>query len=595
MTFHAHSKEIDGAGMRRYLHVQFLLQWFWIIPALLILMFIIRYGAAVPFMDHFPIAESMIKWHDRGYPLWSELIEKQMDSRMLFPRILYWISAVTTGWDQRLELYCGWVVIVLTVIFVGKIGRKTMPPMMAAAFLAFASLLYFSISQYALLLFGVSWSVFVPNCGLVLGLWILGTQSRITVKVLIAAIAAFVASFTFVNGLVLWPLLTLALFATPVKSGKERVWLTGAWLLLMTLGIGYFFHDYQFDGRTRTVDNSDPFRVIGNVAAFVGNGIRLFAELPRQSLDGTRAIGIGGMVLVGLCTLAIALGAFRSRDASCLRPAIAWLTLPLYSLLSGIAVALGRAQLDSMEAISERYPVHAIPLFVSIFPLIYLSFKSFKLEGHEVQRRALWAYSSGILVLLAVATAVNLPLAIRHGEWRQQLRAVAMLIKVAPNPLLVRFALIGDFNTAHRVLLELESRNLLRFDILDDPYLPPVSSQEVERAKRYGAVESIWRNGEMVNVVGWAVRPKKHSKNVDAVVVAVLEADGRSRIFTSSHDTLKLREDVRSKRGRHYAVSCGFHVPFIEPKLKPGTPLTFWAFDADTQKFQFIAGPIPAP
>ena len=568
-----------------------ILDWAWVLPALAILGLIVRYGVAVPFWDHFTIAQTIIVWHDRGYPLWSELMGQWNDSRMFFPKLLYWLNARFVGWDQRLELLTGWLFVLGTVVLLRATGKRDMPGGFGVAFGFYASALSFAIAQYANFLFGVSWCVFVPMWGLMLGIWAAGRAWGAVWKLGVAATGAVVASYSFANGLAVWGLMFPVLAAAVAGSRRERAVLLAGWAALMAVGVGYYFHGYQFAGQTRAGGIDDPWKVAGDAAIFIGNGPRVFADL-RGSLGATRAVGIAGIAAVVALGIVIVAGGVVRRTPDVLLRAVPWMMLPAYSLMSALAVAVGRAREDSYLAVSERYPTHGLPLFISLFPLAYLAVASWR-GSREWSNRVVTVVAAVVLSLLGLATVVNLPMAVlQWGEGRRQSRAVAMLIVVAPNPILVKYALLERIETPARLLPMLAERGLLRFPLVKDPFLP---AQTAKPDGRLGAVDQIWRDGVRINVLGWAVAPGRPGRHADIVAVAALEPDGRYRLMSSSHDTFRPRPDVPKLLGRSYTSASGFHLPFETPQVPPGTQLTFWTFDSDTQQFTLFAGPVPAP
>jgi hypothetical protein len=582
-------------GSRQLGGFDVLLGWAWILPAFAILFYILKFGVACPFWDAFVTAEFVIKVHDRGYPLWSELTAQVNDSRPFFPLLLEWVVAAWSGWDQRWEMVAGWAMILMTVMLLGRVARRTFQGRIAASFQLFASLFFFSIAQYANFLFAAAWPVFVPLTGLALGLWGAGLKKPAWVRVSVGAMGALVGSFSFANGLVVWVLMLPVIAVGQAQSRRERFALVGTWMLATTIVVGMFFWGYKGDEFAQQPAMVNVTKLFGDISIFVGNGIRLFAEIP-QTLDGTRAVGAGAILLVMCCTLAIGWGAVRRREWLVLREAVVWLTLPAYTLMSGGAVALKRAVLDSSLAVSERYPTHGIPLFVGLFPLVYLAARSLWPDREESAVRGVWAYAGGSLVLLAVATAVNYPIAqLAWVEGRKQSRAVAMMIQVAPNPPMITTALLHDFEPPAQLLPELASRGLLHFPLRTDPYLPPVSAQEREAAKQYSALDSVWRNGASPTAVGWATVPGEPTRPANLIVVGTLEPDGRTKMFTSSHDTMRRWPNVRPELGSKCDVDCGFALEFPPTKIVSGTPLMFWIFDSEKNQFHFVSGPVPMP
>jgi hypothetical protein len=585
-------------GLRQLSRFDVMLRWAWILPAFAILFYILKFGVACPFWDAFVTAEFVIKVHDRGYPLWSELTAQVNDSRPFFPLLLEWVVAAWTGWDQRWDMVAGWAMILMTVMLLGRVARRTFQWRMAASFQLFASLFFFSITQYANYLFAVAWSVFVPSWGLALGLWGAGLKKPAWVRVSVGAMGALVASFSFANGLVVWVLMLPVIAVGPAQSRRERFALVGTWTLATTIVVGMFlwgYKEYKFAQQPAPPATVNVAKLFGDISIFVGNGIRVFAEIP-QTLDGTRAVGAVGILLVVGCALAIGWGAVRRREWVVVRDAVVWLTLPAYALMSGGAVALTRAVLDSSLAASERYPTHGIPLFVGLFPLVYLAARSVWPDREESAVRGVWAYAGGSLVLLTVATAVNYPIAqFAWVEGRKQSRAVAMMIQVAPNPPMITTALLNDFEPPAQLLPKLASRGLLRFPLRTDPYLPPVSEQEREAAKEYSALDSVWRNGASPTAVGWATVPGEPTRHANLIVAGTLEPDGRTKMLTSSHDTMRRWPNVRKELGSECDVDCGFALQFPPTNVVPGTSLMFWIFDSEKNQFHFVSGPVPMP
>ncbi len=126
----------------------------------------------------------------------------------------------------------------------GTCEERSANPLAGHALLA--GVFIFSILQFLNWLWAFQVALFIPATCLAVAMWI--TTSRISgkAKIVAAALLAFIATYSFTNGMSLWLLLFLLLWITPGVPRKllgSCIWPTAAAITLLL----YFHHFHRVD------------------------------------------------------------------------------------------------------------------------------------------------------------------------------------------------------------------------------------------------------------------------------------------------------------------------------------------------------------
>jgi hypothetical protein len=235
----------------------------------------------------------------------------------------------------------------------------------------------------------------------------------------LALVSATVASFSAVQGLLVWPAGIFLLLIGPLKRSVKN-FLLGVWGLI---GLGewifYFVEDVNFKTSTSF------FYDLGHPVT----GLNYFLTLLGGSLfwQDDLALG-GGLLLVCLVVAGLVLILKNGR----LKENSFWVALLLFSLLSLMAITVGRSGLSDqlwVKAIQSRYAVFSILTVVSIYVV-------FVKLAWEIRSRVTIAFLVVLLGLVLPSIPTSYLLGLNSGEatkaYREETAQILLNYKSQP-------------------------------------------------------------------------------------------------------------------------------------------------------------------
>ncbi len=229
--------------------------WLTLLPPLLILGFILRFGVDVPFWDEWGIPGRLFELAVEGRLTVEDLFIQGNESRDAFRRLLLLVAGLTFGWHVTSLMVLGWLCVVLTFLVLltmmpGFAGRR---PFFFLPVALLLSALLFSPSQWESWLWGtLALGGSLRILCIVLCLRVLTTKMHFGVKCPICAVLSFLSTFTSAAGMVCW-LLAFPLFRwgieerekRPPGNGRRVLWWTALYLVAGMVTIGFYFWDYS--------------------------------------------------------------------------------------------------------------------------------------------------------------------------------------------------------------------------------------------------------------------------------------------------------------------------------------------------------------
>jgi hypothetical protein len=568
----------------------------------------ISQAASMPIRDELHIGEFLPAAVARGYPSVSELFARYNDSRPFFPRLAMFAMAAMIGWDPRVEMLFSWGLMLLTVLSIGRICRRTLTSRVRDWSAAYAGVWVFAVVQYANMLWGAQFILFVPMACLTVALGIMRSRAPVWSRLTGSMIAAVVSTFSMANGLLAWPLLLPAIGWMPRASRTTRTWAAAAWIAAAAVTMAVFFagHSRHVAPGAESRIVSRPDRLFEFFLIFLGNGPRVFVELP-----GTRGVTavVGGAALgvFGIAGAMLLANAGRSpRSTALFLRALPWIVIGGYALLSGLAITAGRHQLGIDAARSERYPTFALPVFVTLPALIDLAVRSGRL-GRRADRQNRFtgrlplvvAVVSTTLLMLGSITCWSADFTSIRG-WIGALRRArinAIFIEVAPNA--AELPMLHDsLAYAQEQFARADAERLLAWPLLKSAIVEEESSFRDAGGRPHpqvvGCIERVSREAATITMSGFATAPSSRLRPADAVAIAVVEADGRRRLVTHTALTAVRRPDI-ADRLPGWNTDCGWDFTFDARLVPPQAVVTALAFDERTRSFAELEGRQIAP
>jgi hypothetical protein len=554
-----------------------------IAPAISLLGWINHYAVNVPLGDEWALVPLFEKWNSHQLTF-HDLYQQHNEHRIPIPKLIYLAFAHLTNWDLRAEMFFSVALCAATSAGIYALLRRTLggPPRQILLLWAGANLLIFSPTQAQNWLWGFQLQMFIPNLCLVLTLVTLTSNfpwwPRFGASVFLIA----VATFSFGNGLLLWPVVALFL----VLRGESK-WRIAAWLLVFVLVAALYFPGYYRIPR--------PHPLTGNwldyphyFLVFIGGALSRGRE--GQLLLGAMVTGAVGLAVYA----AISVHFFRTRG-EVLRNAAPWLALGPYVIGSAALAAYSRVNWGPIQALDSRYVTNSNYFYLGLIVLAALAMRDI---AHSRSRfaGALLAAKRAILITIVTLTLSGFPagledMAILHRQHLAGLGALQFSKAIDTNDVMRRdLRMVPGFVPAPlEYVAALERLHLLQYRRRGSAVLGDARYHPSQMPSEFGQVdEPVRRDPLTLEISGWAILPKSGRP---APVVALAYRDGDQWIGFALCDVREFRDDVAVRlQTRDYRAS-GWRKTFN----RHGVPaqaeeISAWAVDPLANKVHKLAG-----
>lgn len=412
-----------------------------LIPFIYLLWVVCRYSVEVPYADQWELVPVLEKSY-RGELSFGDLWSQHNEHRIFFPRLIMLALAHATHWRIGWELLVNIVLALgFMAVLIWQIRRtaRTLDIDELRWALPAGSLLVFSVSQYQNWLWGWQIQVFLSLLAVTGGIVLLANGRFTWVKFVAAAMLGFMASHSFANGILFWPVGLVVLLRSSLGSaGSAGERPTGIfrwphvapvllWIFLALLTLGSFLLHYEKPRHsTLTSTVKQPLDLLIYAVKYLGS---LCAQYGNAAVlaDSVLAIafGVAAMALLGWAVRALVWKNKNQEDA--LRP---YLALSAYSILSALMTGIGRAGFGSEQAMESRYCTLTVPLWISlvVFLIVLTRAESSK---RKFARLAQWALAV-ILVFAGLSSFLSLKQALSIYEARSEARTYLLQLGLHP-------------------------------------------------------------------------------------------------------------------------------------------------------------------
>lgn len=327
----------------------------------------------------------------QGTATFNNLFRLHNESRVIFAQLLTLFISDIWGWNQHIFHGINWAMLVGSAFFFIKIMGKTLYGVegfskSALLLLVSCICLIFTPVQYHNILYSGQIITTIIPCLLLAGIYLnLKANLPIWIRYSCAAFFSLIASFSFINGLMLWFLLWPAPFQMiknkSIRINRSEIIASSLYFIVTTLIIFVFFVDYHKPHQHPSLDSGllKPSKTLFFLSTFLAGPI--YPELAHEWYEesnlkihliersafsnSTKLIKIIGVLLI--VYLVGNWRAFTSWEMT--RKIYPFMVLLAYSLVSGLAIAVARVDLGVYGNLS-RYATVAIPAYLGIAGVI---------------------------------------------------------------------------------------------------------------------------------------------------------------------------------------------------------------------------------
>ena len=429
-----------------------------LLPGAIVLYYVRTFGVNVPVHDEWHFMSTLDKFY-AGNEWPQALVDHYGEHRVPVAKAIILALAPFTKYNVKTEMYLSALLMILGAWLCWRLLQRTHAPPWLIIPIGW---LFVSTSQFENLLVG--WQIQIPlmNVFVLLTILLLSQEPLQLKHEALAAVTALLATFSFANGLLIWPVLILFVAVRTRARGAAVLW------TFLTIGAVWLYAS-GYSGFHRIPGDQAP-DYIGTLTKKPVAVAKLFIASVGNNFGAGAAMSnlIAGLVLL-LILAVIAYGwrLVRTSDET-FSP---WVALLLFSMMSAGAIAVGRAHDWRAFATPSRYL--SITIFIPIAMLV-LGARLLRDVPPAMQRVAV---AIAAVLLLAGAwqhsRAVRLGWAIGEANRNQNLNTVPCLVtyRTAPDDCLRKlYARDGAY-------VRLNARTLERWRLGPFAGLPPTRAE----------------------------------------------------------------------------------------------------------------------
>lgn len=354
------------------------------------------YSVDYPYYDQWDFVPFLEKAYARQLS-WSDFWAQHNEHRLVFPRLLMLVLARLSHWNLYLELGANFLLAALAWLVLcaqAKSGGRQIFEGSSVTVYLMLTLIVFSLSQWQNWFLGWQLQEFMNVLAVVLALIALTWRGLPGLGVGAAACFGIVATGSFANGILIWPIGLLLLLLQRAERGKYLRYELLGWTALGIAVTWAYLRGYTTPSYHPPLSSAlaQPLHCVLYVLAYLGQ--------PLWNLDPIISIVMGLIALLLWSTSLMQLLLSRV-PVRILSP---WIGMALYAIGTACLTALGRVDNGLDQAMSSRYVTMANLLWI---PVAIQFYWVARLNDGPIVRRSLALKISVLCALLVTASLVG--------------------------------------------------------------------------------------------------------------------------------------------------------------------------------------------
>ncbi len=348
----------------------------YIIPVILLIGFVANFSVNIPTDDEWRLASLFEKIAAENVTF-NDFWALHSNHRIVFPKLIIAVLAFVSQWNINYSLCLSIALAIITFLAIYKLSSmqvKNVGDDLWHLANILTCILLFSLVQHENWLWGFQLAWFLVNLCFVAAVYCLSRDTAVPsplsmkhkdtavpspydIKILIAALFCFIASFSLAQGLLSWLAAIPAVAALEGNVVEKRKRLI-VWILLFVATCAAYSIDYHPSRKTSIISLlNKPLVVIDYFLSLLGSPI-------------VRSPGISALVGLLIFATLLFLAFHFGRKISEHDEALPWLSIGLFAVLSALIITAGRAQFGAIQAIeSSRYTTNSILLLIALVQL----------------------------------------------------------------------------------------------------------------------------------------------------------------------------------------------------------------------------------
>jgi hypothetical protein len=523
----------------------------------------------------------------------ADLFQQHNESRPLFPNLYYILMTAITGrWDVKDAMVLIFVMVCAGSLLLFELLRRTTSFDLSARLWAWALLnvVLFCPREYENFLWGIMVLPFTPGVALLAAVLMSLSKVRLRWKILTNSVLAFLATYSFANGMLLW-VLAMPIYAGGQSTGTrnrkiDSIGWYGFYGVFAIISVAFYFRHYVHPAQLPPFSNSpsDAIPLLHFLLVWIGS---LFV------VAGADPFFFGGFFSVLFAGLAVAAIAVARREGNFWR-FYPWMIIGAYALLSGTIVALGRMRFGIGSALPLRYAAVSVFFYLALAGLAATLYDAWVASGHSLNRRIVFA-TGLILGLFAAGWLSSFTTQLSHVKLtREERRDLALAVQWIPaiplNPDL-GLAKVPPKIVAEKAIA-LSKCDALRPRLVTESLASMVEQNPPAGNPSVGILETAhFSTDHRLLLTGMAWLPDRQGR-ADCVVVGYINSAGTLTPFTVFQPTY-MRERLKGQFDFKRLPTNGF-AAVVDPGNLPLGELTLraWAVDFRTERALPMVGAI---
>jgi hypothetical protein len=508
------------------------------------------------------------------------MFSQHNESRLFFSRLLYFALAQFGGWDVRKEIRVVFFGVCALCLLLFHLLRRTpgATPVSTLVGWSLMTWLCFAPVQVPNFLYGIEIETFVPGFAVLAAAAVNLSRFSFRAKTLLNTVLAFVATYTFANGMLLWAL------AWPLSSpneslGRAKRWWLAFYALLGAISVGVYFIGYHHPpGHPPFVSLVARFRDLAHYLV-LWSGNYFASDVANPFL-----LGVCALILFCFASAYALWTGWRRGDWRTFYP---WLLLGAFACATAIITALGRLGFGVEQALDNRYVAFSRFFYIALCGLCFAIYVGRVEQAPPVPRTLLLTNAAWGLVLFALLWAYSWkkfsPFPEEFRKTRTHLlQALRWVGPIPDNPDLA--LILPQTEVLRERALFLEKEGVLRLRFVHGALAAAVHRAPRAADDVHGELElAQFEPDGTLRVKGWAWLPEQ-DRRADCVVIGAENSNGNFKPLSVLSAEMK-RRDLQGRIGTRQPVRAGFHWAVKTTNLPPETVcISGWAIDERAQK-----------
>ncbi len=372
----------------------------------------------------------LVQHSSNGSLSFGTLWAQHNENRMFFQNLLTVLLAHTVHYNVVFEDYLSAILLVLAMVVLVRAHRARSPSTPLIAYLPLAVLLL-SVVQWGTVLFGfeVGWAMIMLGFAVALSMLDRPVLGKLSLAAAIAA--AMVASFTSLQGLLIWPACLALLYQRGRPRRQIATWIAAGAVTTVLYFAGWSAGTGGANGGATFV-RAHPFFSVEFYFVAVGDVIGMPISGNSHATD--LLVGLFGVTIVAGALWTIALYGLR-RDRSSASPL--GVSLIWFGLLFAALITVARAKFGLMGAAESRYTTFDLLILAGIW--LALAGRLWSVFSARRTRALAVLVVAAICVQVVLGTAEGLSAASGYRQVQLTDADIAANIGHAPDGLVVNF------------------------------------------------------------------------------------------------------------------------------------------------------------